>query len=316
MCSLSTQVYGSSARFIFELLQNADDNRFMKARAAATDPRILICRHPDRIVVECNEDGFTLRDLQAICTVGQSTKSNSYGYIGAKGIGFKSVFMVASKVYIQSGDFSFYFEQAHRDGNLGMVTPIWQEPEEVLPGPLTRMTLHLHKDGDPTAISHIHRTIDEQLRDIQCTCLLFLRNLRQIKITFHDCRGALTRSKEFRVGETLDHHVSLDTIQHSAGGLEETESRQYHIIRHIADSLPESESRTSLDTSQFDPARIDVGDSSAANGGTAARSSEATSEVILAFPTTDDSEPTDQRQEIFSFLPVRESAYKVGNQEQ
>jgi hypothetical protein len=104
--------------------QNADDNRFTHANTQGESPFISFEVYPDRIVVECNEDGFTARDLSAICTVGESTKSASHGYIGAKGIGFKSVFIAAWKVHIQSGHFSFFFQHKKGDLGLGMVLPV------------------------------------------------------------------------------------------------------------------------------------------------------------------------------------------------
>jgi HSP90 family molecular chaperone len=50
--------------------------------------------------MECNEDGFTAKNLTVICDVGKSSKLGAQGYIGEKGIGFKSVFMAAYKVHI------------------------------------------------------------------------------------------------------------------------------------------------------------------------------------------------------------------------
>lgn len=82
---LATEVYGSDARFVFELLQNADDNRFERARASGDIPFVNFHVYSDRVVVECNEDGFTKNDLSAICSVGQSTKSVSYGYLWSEG---------------------------------------------------------------------------------------------------------------------------------------------------------------------------------------------------------------------------------------
>ncbi|GAB1197743.1 hypothetical protein APSETT444_007046 [Aspergillus pseudonomiae] len=113
----------SNARFVFELLQNADDNRFTRARERNELPFISFRVYPDRIIVECNEDGFRTEDLSAICSVGESSKAASHGYIGAKGIGFKSVFMAAWKVHIQSGNFSFHFKHRIGDLGLGMVLP-------------------------------------------------------------------------------------------------------------------------------------------------------------------------------------------------
>lgn len=42
-----------------------------------------------------NEEGFSAKNIRALCDVGNSTKKGSNaGYIGKKGIGFKSVFRV------------------------------------------------------------------------------------------------------------------------------------------------------------------------------------------------------------------------------
>lgn len=48
------------------------------------------------IVVMNNEIGFSAENIRALCDVGNSTKKGqSAGYIGKKGIGFKSVFRVS-----------------------------------------------------------------------------------------------------------------------------------------------------------------------------------------------------------------------------
>ena len=67
-------------------------------------------------MVDCNEDGFTRENVEAICNVGASTKTrnNSQYYIGEKSIGFKSVFMVASR-YIFNPD-TFFLVQAPSRG--------------------------------------------------------------------------------------------------------------------------------------------------------------------------------------------------------
>lgn len=47
------------------------------------------------ITVLNNERGFSAQNIRALCDVGNSTKKGSNaGYIGKKGIGFKSVFRV------------------------------------------------------------------------------------------------------------------------------------------------------------------------------------------------------------------------------
>ncbi|EEY19489.1 conserved hypothetical protein [Verticillium alfalfae VaMs.102] len=286
--TLAKNIYGSDARFVFELLQNADDNRFTRARANGVLPSISFHVHPHRIVVECNEDGFTEKDLRAICSVGESTKSASRGYIGAKGIGFKSVFIAAWKVAIQSGHFSFYFKHEKGDLGLGMVLPVWENQAAALPGPLTRMTLHLHEQGEAQELEHLRQTIFRQLSELQHTSLLFLRNLRQISVAFYDEDGGLKSSKNFRVGDERDHTVLLETTSTRSasgnGSQTSTENKQYHVTRHMATNLSKSDNRDSANNTE--------------------------AEVVLAFPLTSDSQPLIEQQEIFAFLPIRESNFK------
>lgn len=78
--------------FGFDLqVQNADDNSYGPGVEAA----LVFVVQPHHIVVFNNEDGFTPENLRSLCDVGNSTKAGtSTGYIGHKGIGFKSVFRV------------------------------------------------------------------------------------------------------------------------------------------------------------------------------------------------------------------------------
>ncbi|KAF5570430.1 ATPase-like ATP-binding domain-containing protein [Fusarium phyllophilum] len=289
---LAKQIYGSGARFVFELLQNAEDNIFNKAHKAEALPFVSFKIYPEKIIVECNEDGFTESDLQAICAVGQSTKSAHHGYIGAKGIGFKSVFIAASRVHIQSGNFSFEFRHNKTDPGIGMVRPIWVSPVEAIPSPLTRTTLYIHDQGDPDELQHLKRIISMQFDDLQETCLLFLRKLEQISLEFYDENGELERSKYFRKHKIDEYRVSLETTS-GARGDEATTSQIYHITRQMATNLARSDNRELPDTEE-------------------AKKDSSKAEVVLAFPITDNSEPliTQRNQDLFAFLPLRRSDYK------
>ncbi|KYG13736.1 hypothetical protein FVEG_13982 [Fusarium verticillioides 7600] len=270
---LARNIYGSGARFVFELLQNADDKN---------DPSFISFQiHPKHIVVECNEDGFTSLDLKAICSVGESTKTAKHGYVGAKGIGFKSVFIAASRVHIQSRNYSFEFRHNRNDPGLGMVRPIWVKPTETIPSPLTRTTLYLHDRGDEDEIEHLKTVIIMQFDDLQETRLLFLRKLRNIQ-----------RSKQFTKKKIDDCRISLETAVASADK-SSTTSQMYHITKQLATRLAQSESRDAATTEE-------------------ARKSLTSAEVVLAFPLRIDYQSyiSTRKQELFAFLPLRTSGYK------
>jgi hypothetical protein len=248
--------------------------------------------YPDRIVLECNEDGFTKENLSAICSVGESTKASSHGYIGAKGIGFKSVFIAAWKIEIQSGNYTFYFKHEKGDLGLGMVLPVWQDSDEVLQDSLTRITLHLHENGEAEDIEHLHRTIFKQLNDLEQTCLLFLRNLKEIKVSFYDGEDELQSYKKFHLETNSESDIHLKTESKDVHGNVSIERKGYYVTRYMATGLPKSESRELPNTDEAK--RI---------------SSEA--EIVLAFPLTHDRKPLCEKQSVFVFLPVRETNFKV-----
>jgi hypothetical protein len=99
-------------RFIYELLQNADDCDYEKAKVFGELP-FFICELSDLIITtHYNEDGFTKANVRSITAIGESTKKqiqsdHRRAIIGEKGVGFKSVFSVASEVAIHSNGFHF-----------------------------------------------------------------------------------------------------------------------------------------------------------------------------------------------------------------
>ena len=139
-----------------------------------------------------------------------------HAYAGEKGIGFKSVFTVADKVYITSGPYSFYFDKS---AELGMITPILGSMYPAVRG---WTTFHLH-----LAPSENGNDLGAQLRNVRPTLLLFLRQLRTLSITIP---GVTPRSIEVRRTDDDDHDmVSLERIQKGAREVE-----RYILVRYLA----------------------------------------------------------------------------------
>ncbi|PWA48738.1 histidine kinase-like ATPase, C-terminal domain-containing protein [Artemisia annua] len=85
---LSTELYSQDSHFLLELVQNADDNVYPRH----VEPTLTFILQEKSIIVLNNEQGFSAENIRALCDVGNSTKKTaSSGYIGKKGIGFKSV---------------------------------------------------------------------------------------------------------------------------------------------------------------------------------------------------------------------------------
>lgn len=295
-CSLAKELYTKDVRFVFELLQNADDNSFQRARDNNQDPYLIFRVYHDRIVVDCNEDGFEDANLQAICNVGQTSKIGHQGYIGEKGVGFKSVFKDAWKVHIQSGPFSFCFKHRPGDSGMGMISPEWHPPEE-LSEPITRMTFLLHDRDDSDFRASQHKRIADQFNQIQPSMMLFLKNLKRIEVHLLDTGTKETSSLVMtQPGHGLLNRAVLETVltNHGEGGKVDVKRSRlnYHLTKGMATGLGRNENRTYSPKEQ-------------------ASRTYSTAEIILAFPLDENSVPIQKPQHVFAFLPMRHVGFNV-----
>lgn len=123
-------LYTETERFVFELLQNADDQPekgIMVNVKLKTLNENLLFLHSGK--------PFSSKDVESISSIGDSTKKNDSEKTGYKGIGFKSVFSDAETVFINSGNFSFAFDKhspvypadANMDEVPWQIKPIWEE---------------------------------------------------------------------------------------------------------------------------------------------------------------------------------------------
>ena len=90
----AVEKYADPVHFIFELIQNAEDQGAKLARFTLRD---------DVIIFEHDGSPFSRDDVERITGWGQSDKPNQANKIGRFGIGFKSVFVVTDspEIYIR-----------------------------------------------------------------------------------------------------------------------------------------------------------------------------------------------------------------------
>ncbi|NFG41031.1 DUF3883 domain-containing protein [Clostridium botulinum] len=180
-------VFGDDNRFIFELLQNADDSPKEKG---IRNIEVEIKLSDEYLIFSHSGKHFSKEDIIGICDIG---KEDSYKTIdiektGYKGIGFKSVFRVSDKVYILSDKFSFKFDKKHFEEKYStkypwQVIPIWVEKSEI---PI-EVLLNLTEDNVTTIIyikdkKKIRNEINEVFADPKI--MLFLRHIKSV--TFFD----------------------------------------------------------------------------------------------------------------------------------
>lgn len=186
---LSQELYSQDSHFILELVQNADDNNYPEN----VEPTLAFILQDSGIVVLNNERGFSAQNMRALCDVGNSTKKgSSTGYIGKKGIGFKSVFRVTDAPEIHSNGFHVKFDIS--EGQIGFVLPTLVPPCDI--GLLRRMAFTgTDSYGDNpwnTCImlpfrSHLSdgavmNNIMTMFSDLHPSLLLFLHRLKCIKL--------------------------------------------------------------------------------------------------------------------------------------
>uniref|UniRef100_L2FL52 Ino80 chromatin remodeling complex protein n=1 Tax=Colletotrichum fructicola (strain Nara gc5) TaxID=1213859 RepID=L2FL52_COLFN len=282
-------LYSSKTRFIFELLQNADDNQYSKASALGDTPYISFRIYPSRIVIHCNEDGFTHENMKAICAVGESSKTGAQGYIGEKGIGFKSVFMVAWKVHIQSNAFSVSFKHKKGDSGMGMITPVWEETDEVLQSQLTRITLHLLNTETSNGVAETREMIRAQFDELQETVLLFLKNIRKISVFFYGDDGRRTTAVSHLRTQPQPGQVKLSSV-YATNGRQREQTKYFHVTRGKATNLAKNDNRTYTEAED-------------------AAKAYSASEVVVAFPLSETLVPIVEPQDVFAFLPVRPAGF-------
>jgi len=104
--TLSRDIYTDNQRFIYELLQNADD---ASSEQGMLDFRIDFSG--DYLIVSHKGEPFSKVDIESISSVGDGTKSGDENKTGFKGIGFKSVFAHSDSVIIKSGNYCFKFDK-------------------------------------------------------------------------------------------------------------------------------------------------------------------------------------------------------------
>ncbi|XP_053269146.1 uncharacterized protein wu:fj29h11 [Pleuronectes platessa] len=177
---LSTELYSKDTHFVLELIQNADDNSYPSD--AGLIPSVAFVVEKNCITVLNNEIGFQEKNIRAICDVGRSTKGkHKYGYIGQKGIGFKSVFKITDCPEIHSNGFHLCFDKTC-GLSMGYILPHWTEDERPLDAALrnanqiswtTKICLPLRSE------SHQTRNL---FHDVHPSLLLFLHRLRSISI--------------------------------------------------------------------------------------------------------------------------------------
>ncbi|CAM0878625.1 unnamed protein product [Alopecurus aequalis] len=216
---LSKEIYSKDVHFLMELVQNAEDNEY-----------------PDGVA-------------------GNRDK----GYIGEKGIGFKSVFLISSQPHIFSNGYQVKFdEKPCRECNVGYIVPTWVESRPNLSDikqiygcsknlPATCIVLPL-KDEKVT-------TVKQQLSSLHPEMLLFLSKIRRLSVREDNCNPEGSTASEIAISSVKNYearksmHAESYTLHLSAQENENEEECGYYMWRQKFPVKPENrvDKRTEID---------------------------------------------------------------------
>jgi len=193
---LAEDLNAKETHFILELLQNAEDNTYPigeepSLSLSVIDSEPTLGGGDGCLCLLNNEVGFTPQQVQSLCSGGQSTKEKSLGYIGEKGIGFKSVFRVTDQPHIFSNGYRFRFQKPQGTDDLGYIVPHWVDFDPpTVPSGFTAIYLPLIKGK--------RESIEKGLCEILPETILFLTKLRRLQIgstefVARDCAEGLVK---------------------------------------------------------------------------------------------------------------------------
>ncbi|KAK4500371.1 hypothetical protein PRZ48_008560 [Zasmidium cellare] len=266
---LSAQLYSKPTHFILEMIQNADDNDY----APGVEPTLtLIYRDNGMLWVGCNEVGFTESNVSAICEIADSTKKvtgSRKGYIGEKGIGFKSVFKVADTVWVSSGAYNFKF---NRDDLLGMIVPIWSDFNKTpMMKEQTMFCLQIPERHDRASVRGSMLSLGAEL-------LLFLRKLRNIHVRVVSASGKKVDHEYLlrREDKSCGKECTITTLtRNDIEPVQKLAKESLAVFRRVGDKMPAEGKREGITES----------------------------EIIMAFPISD---AANTHRQTYNFLPIRD----------
>lgn len=179
-------------RSLIELLQNADDAMSTKFYIKKLNENTFLVANNGRI--------FNQEDLISLCRSGASTKKRKGNTIGFRGIGFKSIVNFSNEVHLISGDIRLTFsrESTRKELNQNINVPLIRIPHPFIECKYDKTINETIKNGYTTIfIFETNKsTLKAEIDNFDKTCMLFLKNICQIKFDYENTRiSSIARNK-------------------------------------------------------------------------------------------------------------------------
>ncbi len=202
LARLSGDLYTETERFIFEILQNADD---LPGESKKVQIEFVLLE--EHLLIIHNGKPFTAENVKAISSIGASTQSNNSSTTGYKGIGFKSVFTDSDCVYVHSGNYSFKYDSTFYEDPTHIpwqIKPIWVE-EIKSHSSFFKSPVSIALRVGNSKVGEYRGKIRELFSEPRF--MLFLRHINLIKVS--------GLSKGLKISLKLDRNNTLNTIYYN-----------------------------------------------------------------------------------------------------
>lgn len=272
--NLVKDIYSKKPHFLLELIQNAEDNKYNEN----VEPKIKFTFDDKKIILQNNELGFNKNNVWALCSIGETTKEKSLGFIGEKGIGFKSVFMISNTPNIFSNGYQFKFNYRN-ESPLSIIKPYWVEklPDYINENE-TNIILPL-KDGIKEEIAAIFQ--------INLLLILFLKKVKKIIIE-NKLKDKTNTIEKKTLGKNILILRKEYTTHSDQEKLRDTYKKEYWRLIKKSFTVPPMISDT-------EPKRKDITET----------------ELILAFPITEKGNAiTNTEQNVHVYLPINPYGFR------
>ena len=198
-----------NGRQLLELLQNADDEA-----ENTINPSVLIKLEQDRLIIANNGTPFSEEGILSLMYSDNSPKIRRQKKIGYKGLGFRSILSWSYSIWIKSGQFSIEFS---RDNAIEFLKSLLEKHPELKSEiekastenekfPIATLAVPKWKeDGNIDIATYdtyviinfssekIRQDIQEQISELDMEVVLFLNNLKTIKLESPERKESIIR---------------------------------------------------------------------------------------------------------------------------
>ena len=227
------QLYTDKSHFVYELLQNAEDAGAAKIRFEQYDDKLIVLHdgHP-----------FSMENLQGLCDIGKSDKTDDLNQIGEFGVGFKSVFGICETVRL-------YSHPSMEDQRKGFdqfaveikdfTHPIDIEDQPFERGYTTKFvfpySVGFTFSGFDT-VKKLNEVLSKRLQNLGITTLLFMKNLRSIEYKIdtpvNRAEGSYRLDKQ-----KINDHCSLVSAMGETAAKKDSEEISYLVFSRSIDGI-------------------------------------------------------------------------------